>query len=61
MCFTLQFINNESVTGRLFHEKVTAMVHLLKWKNVVPNDRVLLTVQPSIDFYAISIAVFAIG
>ena len=49
------------VTGRQFHEKVTATVNLLKWKGVVPNDRVLVTITPSIDFYAIAVGVFAMG
>ena len=49
------------VTGRQFHEKVTATVNLLKWKGVVPNDRVLVTITPSIEFYAIAIGVFALG
>ena len=37
------------------------MVHLLKWKGVGANDRVLMTVKPSVDFYAITIAVFVVG
>ena len=49
------------MTGRQFHEKVTATVNLLKWKGVVPNDRVLVTITPSIEFYAIAIGVFAVG
>ena len=56
-----QHIGHESITGQHFHEKVTATVNLLKWKGVVPNDRVLMTIQPSIEFYAIAIGVFAIG
>ena len=49
------------MTGRQFHEKVTAAAQLLKWKGVAPNDSVLITLQPSVDFYAIAIAALAIG
>ena len=59
--YPLQHIGHESVTGQQFHERVTAVVNLLKWKGVVPNDRVLVTMQPSIDFYAVAIGVFAVG
>jgi acyl-coenzyme A synthetase/AMP-(fatty) acid ligase len=57
----LQQIGHEVVTRQQFHEKVTATVNLLKWKGVVPNDRVLVTITPSIEFYAIAIGVFALG
>lgn len=57
----MQHIGHESVTGQQFHERVTATVNLLKWKGVLPNDRVLVTIQPSIDFYAIAVGVFAVG
>ena len=57
----VQVVENESATGAKLHEKVTAMVHLLKWKGVAANDRVLMTVKPSVEFYAIAIAVFAVG
>ena len=57
----LQHIGHESVTGRQFHERVTAVVNLLKWKGVVPDDHVLVTIQPSIDFYAVAVGVFAVG
>ena len=50
-----------TLTGAQLHEKITAVVHLLKWKGVSPNDRVLMTVPVSVDFYAIAIAVFAVG
>lgn len=57
----LQVITTQSVTRRKFHEKVTAAINLLKWKGFSPNDRVLLTIYPSIEFYAVAIAVLAIG
>ena len=57
----VQVVENDSATGKQFHEKVTAVAHMLKWKGVSPNDHVLITVQPSVDFYAMAIAVLAIG
>ena len=56
-----QVVEDDAVTGRQFHEKVTAATQLLKWKGVAPNDSVLITLQPSVDFYAIAIAALAIG
>lgn len=58
---TLQVVNNQCVTRIQFHEKVTTAINLLKWKGVTPNDRVLMTISPSVDFYAVSIAVMAVG
>ena len=54
-------VNNQCVTRRTLHEKVTTVINLLKWKGVLPNDRVLMTVLPSVDFYAVAIAVLAVG
>lgn len=54
-------MDGECVEGRQLHEKITATVTLLKWRGVSPNDRVLLTLPVCVDFYAIAIAVFAIG
>ena len=54
-------VDNESATGQQFHHRVTALAGLLKWKGVSPNDRVLITMQPSVEFYVVAIAVLAIG
>ena len=59
--FTYQGVESVAVTGAQLHEKITAVVHLLKWKGGSPNDRVLMTVPVSVEFYAIAIAVFAVG
>ena len=56
-----QVIEGQSVTRKKLHEKVTASINLLKWKGLVPNDRVLMTIEPSVDFYAAVIAILAIG
>ncbi|XP_064406005.1 olefin beta-lactone synthetase-like [Halichondria panicea] len=53
--------SDDCCTGVQLHEKITATITLLKWRGVSPNDRVLMTVPVSVDFYAIAIAVFAIG
>ncbi len=58
----VQAVNSDDCcTGVQLHEKITATITLLKWRGVSPNDRVLMTVPVSVDFYAIAIAVFAIG
>lgn len=56
-----QGVESTSVTGRQLHEKITAMANLLKCKGISPNDRVILTIPVSVDFYAIAIAIFAVG
>ena len=40
---------------------VTSTVNFLKWKGMVPNDRVIITIQPSVDFYAVATAVLVLG
>jgi len=40
---------------------LTAAINLLKWKGLSPNDHVLVTINPSIEFYAVAIAALAIG
>lgn len=57
----VQVVKGQCVDRRKLHEKVTTVANLLRWKGVVPNDRVLMTVAPSVDFYAIAVAVLAIG
>lgn len=49
------------VTRGFFHKKLTTFVNLLKKKGVKAEHRVLMTVSPSVDFYALAVAVFAIG
>ena len=57
----MQVVDGECVTRRRFHEKITSAIKCLKLKGMVPNDRVIITMQPSVDFYAIAFAVLAIG
>ena len=40
---------------------LTAAINLLKWKGLSPNDRVLITINPSIEFYTVAVAALAIG
>lgn len=54
-------VNNQCVTRRQLHEQISTAINLLRWKGVLPNDRVLMTISPSVDFYAVAIAVLAIG
>lgn len=54
-------VNDESVTGVELHARVTCVAQLLQCRFVSPNDRILITMQPSIDFYATAIAALAIG
>ena len=56
-----QVIGNECVTGRQFHEKVTAAVQLFKWKEVAPNGRVLIVISPCVEFYVVCVATLIIG
>lgn len=57
----LQVVEREAVTGLELHQRISSAVHLLKMKGVVPGNRVLITMQPSVDFYALAIASFAVG
>ena len=57
----LQVIGEQVITRGLFHKKVTTFVNLLKARGAKREHRVLLTVTPSVDFYALAVAVFAIG
>ena len=57
----LQVIGEQVVTRGLFHKKVTTFVNLLKARGAKKKHRVLMTVTPSVDFYALAVAVFAIG
>jgi acyl-coenzyme A synthetase/AMP-(fatty) acid ligase len=54
-------VGGEVVTRGFFHKKLTTFVNLLKKKGVKAEHRVLMTVSPSVDFYALAVAVFAIG
>lgn len=54
-------VDKVCVTRRQLHEKITAAINLLRWKGISANDRVLMTISPSVDFYAVAIAVLAVG
>ena len=43
------------------HERVSAAVYQLRTSGVVPGDRVLITMTPTVDFFALAIASFFIG
>lgn len=58
---SLQVVEREAVTGLELHQRISSAVHLLKMKGVVPGNRVLITMQPSVDFYALAVASFAVG
>ena len=54
-------MNGESVTGFELHARVTCVAQQLQCRFVAPKDRILITMQPCIDFYATAIAALAIG
>ena len=43
------------------HQRISAAVYQLRANGVVSGDRVLITMMPSIDFYALAVAAFSIG
>lgn len=57
----LQVMDGEPVTGLQMHQRISAAVYQLRANGVVSGDRVLLTMTPSIDFYALAVAAFSIG
>ena len=54
-------VDGEAVTGRELHQRISAAVHLLLKNGVVPGNRILMTIKPSIDFYALAIASYVVG
>ena len=61
VCVCVQVIEGEAVTGLELHQRISRAVHLLKSKGAAPGHRMLITMKPSVDFYALAIASFAIG
>ena len=49
------------MTGLQMHQRISAAVYQLRANGVVSGDRVLFTMMPSIDFYALAVAAFSIG
>ncbi len=54
-------VSGKTVTRKKFYENITVAINLLKWKGFSTNDRVLVVMYPSIEFYAMAVAVLAIG
>ena len=54
-------MDDEPVTCREFHSRVTSAVRQLKSASIKPGDRVLLTLSPSVDMIAIVVAILAVG
>ena len=57
----VQVVDGDPVTGLQLHQKITAAVYQLRGSGVVPGDRVLITMTPSIDFFALAVATFSLG
>ena len=49
------------MTGLELHQRISRAVHLLKSKGAAPGHRMLITMKPSVDFYALAIASFVVG
>ena len=54
-------MDGEAVTGLDMHQRVSAAVHLLLKSGVAPGNRVLITMAPSVDFFALIVAAFVVG
>ena len=57
----VQVVEEEAVTGLELHRQISAAVRLLRANGVVPGNRVLITVKPSVRFYALAIATLVVG
>ena len=56
-----QVLGKEEIRCEEFHKRVTAYAKLLRAKGVRPNDHLLMTILPSVDFFALAVAAFAVG
>lgn len=56
-----QVLGKEEVHCEQFHKRVTIYAKLLRAKGVRPKDYLLMTILPSADFFALSVAAFAVG
>ena len=56
-----QVIEGEAVTGLEMHQRISAAVQQLRTRGVAPGNRLLITMSPSVDFFALAIAAFIIG
>ena len=54
-------VAGRSATYGELHIKISTFYSILKKGGLKPNDRVLITVRPSVEFYALTIAVLAAG
>ena len=57
----MQVIDGDLVTGLQMHQRISAAVYLLRARGVVPGDRVLITMVPSVDFFALTVATLSVG
>ena len=49
------------MTGLQLRQRISAAVYELRASGVVPGDRVLITMTPSVDFFALAFATFFVG
>lgn len=54
-------LGKEEVNCEEFHKRITVYAKLLRAKGVRPKDYLLMTILPSVDFFALSVAAFAVG
>ena len=59
--FCLQVVNGDTISKEGFHRLVTSYVEVLKRSGAQPGDRILITINISINFYAMAVATLAIG
>ena len=54
-------VDGEAVSGHEMHMRLSAAVDLYLRNGVVAGDRVLITMSPSVDFFALAVAAFVVG
>ena len=57
----MQVVDGDPVTGLQMHQRISAAVYQLRARGVVPGDRVLITMMPTVDFFALTVATLSIG
>ena len=54
-------MNGDAISKEGFHRMVTSYAEVLKRSGAQPGDRILITINISINFYAMAVATLAIG